>query len=141
MARLKQTQRKSVGSVPRLPVDIIAAIVAESDTESSNSDDDSNTDTESDTDNDHNNNEDMDQMAALLVESFKKMVYKNFKKGRIFSRKGSSSSNSDKKNNRRNTDGKEPRSGKLDKSKERCYNCDGIRHFAADCRKPRAEKK
>ncbi|KAL8147890.1 hypothetical protein AgCh_005279 [Apium graveolens] len=29
MARLKQTQRKSVGSTPRLPVEIIAAIAAE----------------------------------------------------------------------------------------------------------------
>ncbi|KAL8155574.1 hypothetical protein AgCh_000820 [Apium graveolens] len=117
------------------------SMIAKSDTKSSNSDDDLNTDTESDTDSDHNNNEDMDQMAALLVKSFKKMVYKNFKKGRRFSRKGSSSSNSDKWNNRRNTDGKESRSEKLDKSKERCYNCDGIGHFAADSRKPKAEKK
>ena len=31
MARLKQTQRKSVGSVPRLPVDVVAAIAAEVD--------------------------------------------------------------------------------------------------------------
>ena len=69
------------------------------------------------------------------------MVYKNFKKGKRFPKKGSSSSNSDKRNNRRNTDWKESRSGKLDKSKERCFNCDGIGHFAADCRKPRAEKK
>ncbi|KAL8125285.1 hypothetical protein AgCh_012825 [Apium graveolens] len=60
-------------------------MIAKSDTESSNSDDDSNTDTESDTNSDHNNNEDMDQMATLLVKSFKKMVYKNFKKGRRFS--------------------------------------------------------
>ncbi|KAL8133863.1 hypothetical protein AgCh_009070 [Apium graveolens] len=69
------------------------------------------------------------------------MVYKNFKKGRRFSKKGSNSSNSDKRNNRRNTDGKDSRYGKLDKSKERCFNCDEIGHFAADCRKPRAEKK
>ncbi|KAL8155629.1 hypothetical protein AgCh_000864 [Apium graveolens] len=117
------------------------AMIAKSDTESSNSDDDSNPDTESDTDSDHNNNEDMDQMAALLVKSFKKMVYKNFKKGRRFSIKGSSSSNSNKRNNRRDTDWKEAKSGKPDKSKERCYNCDGLGHFAADCRKPRAEKK
>ncbi|KAL8133879.1 hypothetical protein AgCh_009083 [Apium graveolens] len=31
MARLKQTQRKRVGSVPRLPVDVVAAIAAEVD--------------------------------------------------------------------------------------------------------------
>ncbi|KAL8156298.1 hypothetical protein AgCh_001409 [Apium graveolens] len=80
-------------------------------------------------------------MVALLVKSFKKMVYKNFKKGKRFSRKGSSSSNSDKRNDRRNTDWKESKSGKYDKSKERCYNCDGIRYFAADCRKPKNEKK
>ncbi|KAL8099781.1 hypothetical protein AgCh_032151 [Apium graveolens] len=117
------------------------AMIAKSDTESSNSDDDSNPDTESDIDSDHNNNKDMDQMAALLVKSFKKMVYKNFRNGRRFSRKGSSSSNSDKRNNRGNIDWKEARSGKLDKSKERCYNCDGLGHFTANCRKPRAEKK
>ncbi|KAL8090857.1 hypothetical protein AgCh_040067 [Apium graveolens] len=93
-------------------------MIAKSDTESSNSDDDSNTDNKLDTDSDHNNNEDMDQLAALLIKSFKKMVYKNFKKGRSFSRKGSSSSNSDKRNNRRNTDWKESRYGKPDKSKE-----------------------
>ncbi|KAL8104369.1 hypothetical protein AgCh_028540 [Apium graveolens] len=116
-------------------------IIAKSNTESSNSDDDSNPDTESDIDSDHNNNEDMDQMAALLVKSFKKMVYKNFKKGRRFSRKGSSSSNSDKRNNIRDTDWKEARSGKPDKSKERCYNCDGLGHFIADCKKPKGEKK
>ncbi|KAL8156349.1 hypothetical protein AgCh_001445 [Apium graveolens] len=62
-------------------------MIAKSNTDLSNSDDDSNTDTESDTYSDHNYNEDMDQMAALLVKSFKKMVYKNFNKGRIFSRK------------------------------------------------------
>ncbi|KAL8120899.1 hypothetical protein AgCh_017904 [Apium graveolens] len=117
------------------------AMIAKSDTESSNSDDDLNTDTESDTDGVHNNNKDMDQMAALLVKRFKKMVYKNFGNGRRFSGKGSSSSNFNKRNNRRNIDRKESRSGKLDKSKERCYNCNGIGYFAADCRKPRAEKK
>ncbi|KAL8088436.1 hypothetical protein AgCh_038284 [Apium graveolens] len=52
------------------------------------------------------------------------MVYKNFRKGRIFSRKVSSSSNSDKRNNIRDTDWKEARSGKPDKSKER-YSDDG----------------
>ncbi|KAL8134595.1 hypothetical protein AgCh_009571 [Apium graveolens] len=46
-----------------------------------------------------------------------------------------------KRNNGRNTNSKESRSGKLDKSKERCYNYDGIGQFAADYKKPRAEKK
>ncbi|KAL8109067.1 hypothetical protein AgCh_025240 [Apium graveolens] len=42
---------------------------------------------------------------------------------------------------RKDTDWKEARSGKPDKLKERCYNCDRIGHFAADCRKSKAEKK
>ncbi|KAL8089930.1 hypothetical protein AgCh_039406 [Apium graveolens] len=116
-------------------------IIVKSDTESSNSDDESNPDFKSDTDSDHNNNEDMDQMVVLLVKSFNKMVYKNFKKGRRFSRKGSSSPNSDKRNNKIDTDWKEARSEKPNKSKERCYNCDGFGHFALDCRKPKTEKK
>ncbi|KAL8115174.1 hypothetical protein AgCh_021850 [Apium graveolens] len=56
------------------------AMITKSDTESSNSDDDLNIDNESDNNSDHDNNEDMEQMAALLVKSFKKEGYKNFKK-------------------------------------------------------------
>ncbi|KAL8124524.1 hypothetical protein AgCh_012243 [Apium graveolens] len=55
------------------------------------------------------------------------MVYRNFKKGRRFSRKGSSSSNSDKRNNKRDTDWKESRSRKPEKSKDR-YSDDGINY-------------
>ncbi|KAL8092035.1 hypothetical protein AgCh_034351 [Apium graveolens] len=33
MARLQQTQRKRVGSVPRFPVDVVAAIAAEAEKE------------------------------------------------------------------------------------------------------------
>ncbi|KAL8108679.1 hypothetical protein AgCh_024951 [Apium graveolens] len=46
-----------------------------------------------------------------------------------------------KRNNKRDTDWMEARFGKPEKSKERCYNCDGLGHFVADCRKSRAEKK
>ncbi|KAL8148613.1 hypothetical protein AgCh_005826 [Apium graveolens] len=99
------------------------------------------TDSELDTDGDHDNNEDIEQMADILVKSFKKMVNKKFKKGKRFSRKGSSSSNSDKRNDRRNIDWKESKTGKFDKIKEMCYNCDVIGHFAADCRKPKIDKK
>ncbi|KAL8154935.1 hypothetical protein AgCh_000339 [Apium graveolens] len=60
------------------------AMIAKSDTESSNSYDDSNTDSESDTNSDHDNNEDIEQMADVLVKSFKKMVYRNFKKEKRF---------------------------------------------------------
>ncbi|KAL8115343.1 hypothetical protein AgCh_021991 [Apium graveolens] len=79
-------------------------------------------------------------MTALLVKSFKKMAYKDIKKGKRFSRKGSSSSNYDIRSYRKN-DEKESRSGKIDKLKIKCYKCDGVGHFAADCRKPKAKKK
>ncbi|KAL8099191.1 hypothetical protein AgCh_031747 [Apium graveolens] len=55
-------------------------------------------------------------MAALKVKIFKKMAYKDFKKGKKNSKRGSSSSNSDRRNFKKN-DEKESRSGKIDKSK------------------------
>ncbi|KAL8120100.1 hypothetical protein AgCh_017285 [Apium graveolens] len=116
-------------------------VIANYDTKSLNSDDASNLESESATEGDHDNNKDIDQMASLLVKSFKRMVYKDFKKGKRFSRKGSSSSKSDRRNYRKNSDEKEAKSEKYDKSKEKCQNCDGVGHLTADYRKPRAEKR
>ena len=60
------------------------AHVTKTDTESSNSDDDSNSDIFSDSE---DSDTEMMQLAALMVKSFKKMAYKNFNKGKKFTRK------------------------------------------------------
>ena len=36
--------------------------------------------------------------------------------------------------------GKEPARGICDRSKVRCFNCQGLGHFAAECRKPRRDR-
>ena len=60
------------------------AHVTKTDTESSNSDDDSNSDISLDSE---DNDTEMMQLAALMIKSFKKMAYKNFNKGKKFTRK------------------------------------------------------
>ncbi|KAK1372291.1 hypothetical protein POM88_028484 [Heracleum sosnowskyi] len=64
------------------------ALVINSESESSNSDGDSNSDASSESEDDE---EQLMQMAALMVKTFKKMGFKNFKKGKRFSRKDSNS--------------------------------------------------
>ncbi|KAK1399122.1 hypothetical protein POM88_008985 [Heracleum sosnowskyi] len=110
------------------------ALVIKSDSESSNSDDGSNTDDEaSDSEDDE---EEMMRMAALMVKTFKKMGFKNFKKGKRFSRKDS---NSDKRNFRK-SDGKYTKSGKKDKSEIQFYKCKEMGHYAPECKKGKSEK-
>ncbi|KAK1398534.1 hypothetical protein POM88_008397 [Heracleum sosnowskyi] len=110
------------------------ALVIKSDSESSNTDDGSNTDDEaSDSEDDE---EQMMQMAALMVKTFKKMGFKNFKKGKRFSRKDS---NSERKSFRK-SDGKETKSGKKDKSEIQCYKCKEMGHYAPECKKGKSEK-
>ena len=107
-------------------------MMIKSNTESSNTDNDSDSDNFPNSDEDEYDEQVM-QLASLMVKSFKKMAFKDFKKGRRFSKRGS---NSDRKDFKKS----EGKSGKLDKSKVKCYNCDGTGHFATECKKTKKGK-
>ncbi|XP_017249896.1 uncharacterized protein LOC108220596 [Daucus carota subsp. sativus] len=111
------------------------ALVTKPETESSNSNDDSNSDDES-LDSDSMDEEDFKQMAALMVKTFKKMGYKNFGKNKRFSKRGSST----EQRSFKKTEGKDSKSGKLDRSKVKCNNCGEMGHFAPECKKGKTEK-
>ncbi|KAK1401859.1 hypothetical protein POM88_001464 [Heracleum sosnowskyi] len=109
------------------------ALVINSESESSNSDDDSNTVESSETEDDE---EQMMQMAALMVKTFKKMGFTNFKKGKRFSRRDS---NSERKSFRK-SERRDIKSGKKDKSEIQCYKCKEMGHYAPECKKGKSEK-
>ncbi|KAK1353364.1 hypothetical protein POM88_052499 [Heracleum sosnowskyi] len=109
------------------------ALVINSESESSNSDGDSNSDASSESEDDE---EQMMQMAALMVKTFKKMGFKNFKKGKRFSRKDS---NSERKNFRK-SERRDIKPGKKDKSEIQCYKCKEMGHYAPECKKGKSEK-
>ncbi|KAK1379814.1 hypothetical protein POM88_026558 [Heracleum sosnowskyi] len=109
------------------------ALVINSESESSNTDDDSNTVESSESEDDE---EQMMQMAALMVKTFKKMGFKNFKKGKRFSRRDS---NSERKSFRK-SEGRDTKSGKKDKSEIQCYKCKEMGHYAPECKKGKSEK-
>ncbi|KAK1378640.1 hypothetical protein POM88_025384 [Heracleum sosnowskyi] len=110
------------------------ALVIKSESESSNSDDGSNTDDEaSDSEDD---DEEMMKMTALMVKTFKKMGFKNFKKGKRFSREDSNSY----KRKFKKSDEKDTKSGRKDKSKIQCYKCKEMGHYAPECKKGKSEK-
>ncbi|KAK1393572.1 hypothetical protein POM88_012628 [Heracleum sosnowskyi] len=109
------------------------ALVINSESESSNSDGDSNSDASSESEDDE---EQLMQMAALMVKTFKKMGFKNFKKGKRFSRKDS---NSERKSFRK-SEGRDTKYGKKDKSEIQCYKCKEMGHYAPECKKGKSEK-
>ena len=99
--------------------------------ESSNPDDDSESNTDDSNTDDSNtdgssSDEVIEEMMAMLVKGFKRMKYRKHKKQLNSSKKPGKSGGKREK---------ESKSGKLDKSKVRCYNCDGLGHFAIECKK------
>ena len=78
----------------------------------------------------------MMNLTALMVKSFKKMAYQNFRKGEKFSKRNE---NSNKKCFRKD-EGKEGRFVKVDKPKVKCYNCGEKGYFAPKCKKGKADK-
>ena len=105
------------------------------------SSDESDTDNESNTDDDSNSNglsdDDMMQMMAMIVRGFKKMKFRRQRRKENFTKKFSKSEGKERLKKR---EGKDYKADKVDKSKIKCFNCDGIGHYANECRKPKASK-
>ena len=103
------------------------ALFTKSDTESLSSynEDDSDTESLSEMDAD----DEMMKLCALMVKGITKIVYKKFRRGKKFSRKGASAD----KQNIRMSEGK----GKADRGSNnvKCYNCGEKGHISPDCKK------
>ena len=79
----------------------------------------------------------IEDMFSMMVKGFKRMKNMKFIKACNFSRKTSDNAKAErfKKNDER-----EKKSGKFDKAKEKCYNCDGMGNFVTECRKVKSGK-
>ncbi|KAL8089032.1 hypothetical protein AgCh_038696 [Apium graveolens] len=110
------------------------ALFTKSDTESSSSESDDDSESESlpKTDAD----EEMMKLCALMVKGITKIAYRKFRKGKKFSRKGTSS---DKKNFRR-SEGRGGKSDRGDYTNVKCYNCGEKDHISPDCKKVKSDK-
>ena len=105
------------------------------------SSDESDTDTESDTDDETNpdgsSGDDMIQMMAMIVRGFKKMKFRKQRRRENYTKKSSTSKGKERFKKR---EGKDNKADRLDKSKIKCFNCDGIGHYANECRNPKASR-
>ena len=79
----------------------------------------------------------MKKMVAMIVKGFKGMKYKKFTIVGNTSKKVSGDAKTD---GYKKKDDKENKYGKFDKTMVKWYNCDGMGHFDAECRKTKSEK-
>ena len=76
-------------------------------------------------------------MMAMIVRGFKKMKFRRQRRKENYTKKSSTSEGKERFKKR---EGKDYKADRLDKSKIKCFNCDGIGHYANECRKPKASK-